>query len=250
MTDPTFRKAARRKHDFQMMPLGRQNSSALVGVVLIGFGAILLLKNFGIFRIRDIVDFWPLLPILWGVQAIARCRSTFTLLVGGMAIGLGAIKLLDNLGVIEVSSKLYGPIILIALGVAFLVKNLQRDSTSNVGGVSNEAVIHPMVMFGGVKRRVDSQAFEGGEIMAFFGGVEIDFRKAKMKGDTASVEANALFGGCHLRVPESWTVEIRGTGAFGGYDDKTIPPRAEDGLPMQRLILTGNAMFGGISIEN
>jgi len=226
-----------------------KNSSALVGVILIAFGALLLLKNFGVFSVRDVFVFWPLIPVAWGVQAIAKGRSTFTYLVGGIAIVLGAIKLLDNLDVIDVSSKLYAPILLIALGVAFLVCNLKGDEIRKDGDVTVLPTIHPMVVFGGIVQRVDSQVFEGGEMMALFGGIEVDFRKAKMKSNVATIEANAIFGGCSLKVPESWTVEIQGTGAFGGYEDKTIAPRPEDG-PTQKLILTGNAVFGGISVEN
>lgn len=231
---------------------GRHQSSGLVGIVLIGFGAILLLKNYGVFSFRDVIVLWPVLPILWGAQAIARGRSTFTYLVGGMAIALGGLKLLDNLDIVQVSSKLYGPLVLIALGVAFLICNLKQDDPHAIqdGVITDLSRIHPMVVFGGVKQRVDSQTFEGGEMLALFGGVEIDFRKAKLRSETATIEANAVFGGIQLRVPETWTVEIRGSGAFGGYEDKTIPPRQEPGVPSQKLVLTGNAVFGGISVEN
>ena len=224
-------------------------SNGIVGAILIGFGALLLLKNYGIFSVRDVLAFWPIIPIIWGAQAIARGRSTFTYLVGGIAVALGSIKLLDNLGIIDVSSKLYAPILLIAVGVAFLVCNLKGDEVRKDGEVIVLPTIHPMVVFGGIVQRVDCQAFEGGEILALFGGVEIDFRKARMKSDVATIETNAIFGGCQLKVPENWTVEIRGTGAFGSFEDKTIAPRPEDG-PTQRLILTGNAVFGGITVEN
>lgn len=231
---------------------GLQNtghSNALIGVVLICFGALLLLKNYGIFSVRDVFQFWPILPVVWGAQAIAKGRSTFTYLVGGIAVVLGSIKLLDNLDIIDVSSKLYAPLLLISLGVAFLICNLKGDQVPKEGQIVNSPTIHPMVIFGGVVQRVDSQEFEGGEILALFGGVEIDFRKAKMKSNAAVIEANAIFGGCQLKVPETWSVELRGAGVLGGYEDKTISPRPEDG-PTQKLILTGNAVFGGISIEN
>ena len=226
-----------------------KNSNGIVGVILISFGALLLAKNYGIFSVRDVFEFWPIIPVAWGVQAIARGRSTFTYLVGGIAIALGSIKLLDNLDIIDVSSKLYAPILLIALGVAFLVCNLKGDDVRKDGEVTVLPTIHPMVVFGGIVQRVDSQEFEGGEMLALFGGVEIDFRKAKMRNNIAMIEANAIFGGCSLKVPENWTVEIQGTGAFGGYEDKTIPPRDGEG-PVQKLVLTGNAVFGGISVEN
>jgi predicted membrane protein len=225
------------------------NSNAIIGIVLITFGALLLLKNYGVFSVKDVFQFWPILPVIWGAQAIARGKSTFTYLLGGIAVCLGSIKLLDNLDIIDISSKLYIPLLLISLGVAFLICNLKGDEIRKDGEIFTNPTIHPMVIFGGAVQRVDSQQFEGGEVLALFGGVEIDFRKAKMKSNSAVIEANAVFGGCHFRVPETWSVELRGTGVLGGYEDKTIAPRPDE-APQQRLIITGNAVFGGIAVEN
>jgi hypothetical protein len=226
-----------------------RTGSAFVGIVLVGIGSLLLLQNLGIFRFRDIFQFWPLLPIAWGAQAILRGRSLFAYVIGGLAIGLGALKLLDNLDIIEIGSRFYAPVVLIALGIAFLARNFAEpcDPTSDATTLPQ---IHPIAVFGGVKRRVESQEFEGGEVMAVFGGVELDFRRAKIKGESATIETNALFGGCQLRVPETWVVEMRGVAMFGGYEDKTITPRHEEGVPVPKLIITGNAIFGGVSVEN
>jgi predicted membrane protein len=226
------------------------NSNAIVGVILIAFGALLLLKNYGVFSVRDVFSFWPILPVIWGCQAIARGRSTFSYLVGGMAVTLGSMKLLDNLGIIDISSKIYAPLVLISIGTAFLIYNLRGEPVDKKdGSVVTSSTIHPMIVFGGAVQRVDSQEFEGGEVLCVFGGVDLDMRKAKMKSEVAIIEVNAIFGGCHLKVPETWSVEIRGTGAFGGYEDKTIAPRPGEG-PQQKLIVSGNAVFGGIGIEN
>jgi hypothetical protein len=50
-------------------------------------------------------------------------------------------------------------------------------------------------------------------------------------------------------VPETWEVVIRGTGVFGGYEDKTFPPRSADVKP-PRLIVSGGAVFGGVTVRN
>jgi hypothetical protein len=247
MTDDRYRRAADR---WRTRSKDRtQSSNVLIGFVLIGVGAVLLLKNYGVFSTREVMSYWPLLPIIWGVLAIGRSRSTFTYMIGGLAIGLGTLKLLDNLDIIEISSKLYPPILMISLGVAFLVFNLKGDEIRKDTDLSVLPTIHPMAIFGAIQQRVDSQEFEGGEVLALFGGVELDFRKAKLKSKTAMIEANAVFGGCQLKIPESWVVEVRGTAVFGGYENKTLAPRPEDGSA-PTLIVTGNAVFGGVSIEN
>lgn len=228
-----------------------RNSSLFVGIFFISLGAAWTLQNLGVFRVRDVFDFWPLLPIAWGIQAILRGKSVLTYAIGGLAIGLGALKLLDNLDIFYLSSRYYAPIILITLGVGFLARNFSGGEGNLAEGESlNTPLIHPFAIFGGVKRNVDSQEFEGGEAAAIFGGVDLNMRRARIKGDTATIEANAIFGGVHLRVPENWKVEVRGVAIFGGYEDKTLSPQAVEGAPVQRLVLTGNAIFGGVEIEN
>lgn len=240
---------------------GDRQGSMFVGLVLVVLGVGLLLQNFGILRVRNVLSFWPVFPILWGVHVLTRSRSMFSYLVGGLAIGLGGLKLLDNLDIIDVGAKFYAPLVLIGIGVAFLVRNLGGTTAGDErmfgveglgeSGSVDQPHINPMAVFGGVKRRVTSQQLESGEVMALFGGVDLDFRQARMKGTTAAVEVNAIFGGIKLRLPESWAVEVRGSAVAGGFEDKTLPPPpGPGGEPAPKLILTGNAMFGGVEIEN
>jgi predicted membrane protein len=105
-------------------------------------------------------------------------------------------------------------------------------------------------VFGGTRRRVDSQDFQGGEAFALFGGVEIDLRKAGSTRDEIFVEANALFGGIEIRVPETWNVTVRGSGIFGGYEDETMDSRVTTESKQPHLILNGFAVFGGVHIKN
>jgi hypothetical protein len=88
-------------------------------------------------------------------------------------------------------------------------------------------------------------------MIAVFGGIEVDLREANISpGKEVVVDANATFGGIELRVPYSWEVVTRGMGIFGGYEDKTVPPRPTEGVTPPRLLVTGYAVFGGVSIQN
>ena len=223
---------------------------AMIGGIFVVFGVLLLCQNLGLLRMRDVWSYWPVAPMIWGALTIARGRSVFSYVIGGLAVTLGSLKLADNLGFLDMSPKLFGPIILIGLGVAFLARNLMDPpEILNAAGVSSENRVSEARVFSGTKRRIETDQFEGGDIHAVFGGVDIDLRKSKMKGPTATIEMNAVFGGIHLKIPETWAVEMRCIGVFGGHDDKTIPPRPEAG-PAPRLIITGNAVFGGVEIEN
>jgi hypothetical protein len=83
--------------------------------------------------------------------------------------------------------------------------------------------------------------------MAVFGGIEYDLRQASTTKNQMTIDANALFGGVELQVPTSWTVILKGVAVFGGYEDKTAPPPPGAG---PELIVTGHAIFGGVSITN
>ncbi len=109
--------------------------------------------------------------------------------------------------------------------------------------------MHEWAIFGGAKRRVETQDFEGGEALAIFGGVELDLHKAATKKDEIVIEANAMFGGIDMRVPDNWTVTVRGAGIFGGYEDKTDSRSGEVGK-QPHLVITGYAVFGGVSVKN
>ena len=110
--------------------------------------------------------------------------------------------------------------------------------------------LHEYCIFTGGKRRIVTSNFRGGEVVAVFGGVDVDLRGSQLGGDEAVVDITAAFGGCTLKVPTNWYVEMRGVAAFGGYSNKTIPPRLSPGQRVQKLIVTGSAAFGGVVIEN
>ena len=110
--------------------------------------------------------------------------------------------------------------------------------------------LHEYCIFTGGKRRIMTNNFRGGEVIAVFGGVEVDLRGSQLGTGDAVVDITAAFGGCNIKVPTNWYVEMRGVAAFGGYSNKTIPPRLNPGQRIQKLTVTGTAAFGGVVIEN
>jgi len=108
------------------------------------------------------------------------------------------------------------------------------------------------IVFGGAERRVESQNFEGGKVEAVFGGMELDLSGAAITSPDrrAILEVNAVFGGIEIRVPRTWRVEKKGSAVFGGFDDKTFPPRPEPGVEPPTLVIRGAAVFGGIEVKN
>ncbi len=101
-------------------------------------------------------------------------------------------------------------------------------------------------VFSHAEWRVTDQNLQRLKITAVFGGFELDLREAGMAKDEAVVEADAVFGGVEIVVPEDWLVIPRGAGVFGGFSDQTRRPDQ----PTKRLIVMGAGVFGGVVITN
>jgi predicted membrane protein len=228
-------------------------SGVIAGAVIVAIGLVLLLDNMGLLHVYDVWRFWPVILIAIGAGRIIECQRPAALAWGGMMCVVGALFLLDNLGIISFSFSMIWPLAVIGFGISMLMRSadrtkIARDSASP--GFSSDPTLSLWAIFGGGRRRVTSDNFQGGEVFAIFGGFHIDLRGAQIPSGRAVVEINAIFGGVELTVPENWRVGVRGTGIFGAFEDKTIPPRPDVGVTPPELIVTGSAIFGGATVRN
>ena len=99
-------------------------------------------------------------------------------------------------------------------------------------------------IFDGIELESTAQAFRGGSMLAWFGGIAVDLRKARL-APGAHLSVHSLFGGVALRVPVGWKVESSAK-AIGGGVAVQVPPPDEDDPPT--LTLDGFAVFGGIAV--
>ncbi|MGH2522343.1 MAG: LiaI-LiaF-like domain-containing protein [Anaerolineales bacterium] len=103
---------------------GSSRSSLIWGVLLVILGLGFLLNNFGLVP-KGIASLWPLLVIGVGLWMLGRAvaRRAGEELVGGiMMLALGAFWLLQNYG--RVDNRSFLPVLLIALGVGALLRNV------------------------------------------------------------------------------------------------------------------------------
>jgi predicted membrane protein len=219
-----------------------KNPGIAIGLVLIVGGAVIFLDNLGILPFRAAALFWPLVLLSFGAATLYNSRSATARVWGITALVAGTLPLLD----VHMRIRTLWPLVLIAAGASMLI---HRTRGQRPGSADR---LQELAMFSGVKLKIDSAHFEGGELSSVFGGVEIDLRRAGISssGAEAVIEANAAFGGIEISVPETWRVSLRGAAVFGAYEDKTLPPRPEPGLQSPLLIVRGGAVFGGIVIKN
>ncbi len=99
-------------------------------------------------------------------------------------------------------------------------------------------------IFDGIELKSTAQAFRGGSMLAWFGGIAVDLREAKL-APGAHLSVHALFGGVALRVPAGWRVESSAKAITGGVAVQ-VPP--VDTADPPTLTLDGFALFGGIAV--
>ena len=247
---------------------------SLFALMLILAGGLLFLGNLGFLPLGDIRAYWPVWIIFWGVIVMDKAKSAVGNIWAIALISSGILLILGNLHILTINGSILWPVMLIAFGVNMLIRPAQlqdwpermriaaearrraRRSRSTwscgptrtfTGNTLNEAIV-----FSSVNRRVETQQFEGGKLDVVFGSIGIDLTGASITSPqrVAYIKANAVFGGIEIMVPRTWKVDMRSAAVFGGCDDSTVPPRPEPGFAPVTLIITGGAVFGGISIRN
>lgn len=227
------------------------SSQVIMGAVAIGLGLLFLLDNLDIWNFRRAVEFWPTVFIVIGFIKIWDSRTASGYLLGGTAVAIGVLMLLDRFDYIDFNVRTMWPLFLIGVGGFLIFKALaHRNRPDAVPGVtageSDDSVVDITAILGGFERRIAAQDFRGGEITAIMGGCELDMRDASIKGGEAMINVFAVFGGISIKVPRDWTVILHGTPIMGGIDEKTNTP--PDGS--KRLIVKGYAIMGGVDIRN
>jgi len=225
----------------------------LIGAVIVAVGLGLLLDNLGIIRFNDVWRFWPLALVVWGASRILESRSMSGYVFGGLLVLVGAILLLDYFNILIFEFDIWQmiwPLLIIGFGVSLLLRAMDRKRYLEGVPPSTANDLGHFVLFSGIKRRIESQDFKGGDIVAIFGGVNIDLRRAGITGERAVIDVNALFGGVDIRVPDSWRVVLKGMGIFGAFEDKSVPPRPDPNVKTPELVITGAALFGGVKVDN
>jgi hypothetical protein len=138
------------------------------------------------------------------------------------------------------------PFILIFIGWRILDRG-QEDLQMKTDKVesSSQSSIDETFIFSGTQRRLDSENFNGGKIVAVFGGADLDLSGAKTKKKIIEMELVAVFGGIKLKIPKNWEVVSEAVGILGGIDNKTSIDRKS-----ATLRISGAAVFGGVEILN
>src|SRR4051812_32972 len=230
-----------------------RDGRAFTGALLLIIGFILLASKMGAPVPRWVLS-WEVFLIVLGIfiGAKHRFRNPFWMVL----VFIGAASLIDDAYPLINLHNYIWPLALMLIGLLFIIKpkrvSRHRFEENNYDFPVSEATsldsrLDITAIFSGVKRRILSKTFLGGDISAFMGGAEIDLTQSDIQG-TRVMDITAIFGGVKLIVPSDWDVQSHATAVFGGVEDKRyIPPAAQTN---KVLVLDGVAIFGGIEIKS
>jgi predicted membrane protein len=221
------------------------------GLFFIVAGVLALLGNLHLLAIGDLADYWPTLFCLAGVLHLMRSRHVAGVLFSLALLLLGAGLTLQNLGVIHHAMGLILPLFLILAGVAVIARGLRPGAARCGRGdpvserVEHDGRVNMNVTMSGAAMRCDAADFQGGELRAVMGAIELDLRQASLSAQ-AVLRVFAVCGGIHIRIPPDWTLQLHVAPVLGGVEDKTVPPAGGGKV----LRLEGEVIMGGIQIKN
>lgn len=259
-----------------------------VPLLVILFGVIFLLDQFHwVSADRAFAYFWPAVLILFGLECLSWRRRGPGWVWGVIAIGAGAAWIAQNMGYLGFDVGRLWPLLLIAFGVAMLVRGPRRSryyrrhweaghwggGTAGPGSVSSgtsatspssggaavataatrptgedESWVDGTAVLGGFQRRITVPNFRGGHITSCLGGYNLDLSRAEIAGESAVIDIFACFGGGEIRVPDHWIIDVQVQQLLGGCSDETRQTPPPVGA--KRLIIQGTAVFGGVVIKN
>jgi predicted membrane protein len=124
----------------------------------------------------------------------------------------------------------------------------EEEKKTPAGEMADGEFIDSVIAFGGLKKKIVSKKFLGGDITCFMGGAEIDLTHADVQGHVV-LEVTQVFGGTKLIIPPHWHVKSEVVALFAGVEDKR-PIQNTPVDPDKVIILRGTSVFAGIELNS
>ncbi|HYC86195.1 MAG TPA: DUF5668 domain-containing protein [Chryseosolibacter sp.] len=235
-------------------PAGSKSGRIFGGLIFVTVGVVILAERMGVY-FPDWLISWPMLMLAIGL--FIGVRHSFRGSVWLILVVSGSLFLVHEIEPSMRFNQFIWPAILIAIGLALILRPKKKQIEPFAGldrhtadPASPEDVIDSVVVFGGVKRKIISKTFRGGELTTIFGGTEIDLTHADVS-QPIDLELTQIFGGTKLVVPPHWRIHSEDlVSIFGGLDDKRMVQTDVNPDPAKVLILRGTCIFGGIDIKS
>jgi predicted membrane protein len=253
-----------------------RKNRTLGGLILMGIGIAFLIRQIDFFFIPYWLFSFPTLLILVGLYFGAK--HNFRNGIWIVFVIWGGFWLMDDIFPFHHFGNAIVPLIIIVIGMRMIMNRNRpwdkerwkkewswRVGSNTEGPVADYTTINPnqpgsfgpgvynddhldaTSIFSGVKKKILSKDFKGGEITNFFGGCDVDFTSADING-RVMIDVTQVFGGIKLIVPPHWHVTSDMVNLFAGFDDKRM--QKSDYGSDKILVLKGTSIFAGVEIRS
>ena len=228
----------------------KQFKAIIWGFAIIALGVIFGGNAIGLFNFDVFFDGWWTLFII--VPSAVSLITEKERLQSLAFLGAGIIMLLAAQHVFEwdVAWKAILALFLILIGLSIIFRSIfhsknDKEVEKKVKDADDKTMDAQTAVFSGSERVYNDEVFSGSNMVAIFGGAELDLRKAKFTKDTV-IKAFALFGGVEIKVPEDVNIKSKSGFIFGGISDD----RKGESKGKYTIYLDAAGGFGGITISD
>lgn len=226
----------------------------LLGLLFIAIGTVVLLRITNLLPVYlpGALFSWKMILVILGVIFLLSERNKTT---GAILLLIGTVFLASdwlNIGFWEVF-RVAIPALLVLIGILMLFPGIRLFRSRRHGrtySASSEEKLEEVCVFGGIDKRVQSNAFQGGEVTCVFGGAELHFGHSRLAAGNNFIDLTCIFGGATFHVPADWKVRLETTNIFGGFSDsrsKSVKEELKGEEPA--LVIRGLVLFGGGDIK-
>ena len=222
------------------------------GIAIIALGVIFGGNAIGLFNLNVFFDgWWTLFIIVPSAISLITEREKIASL-GFLATGIILLLAAQDVFSYDIAWKAILAIFLILIGLSIIFKTIfhnknDKEVAKKVEDLKNNKTMDSQTaVFSGSDRIYNDEVFSGSNLVAVFGGVDLDLRKAKFEKDTV-IKTFCLFGGIDIKVPEDVQIKIRSGFVFGGVSDDR---KGDKNKGKHTIYLDAGGGFGGISITD
>jgi len=219
-------------------------------IISIIVGIFLLLDNLNIFYIDGLWEYWPLILVAIGVYRLfsSGFRDVYAstlFIIGGSILFLLSTDIIYFRDIWR-----FWPLVLILIGARIIYnKVILNESGRKRDTISDDTIDH-VAIFGGKEKRITSDNFQGGNITAIFGGIDLYCENAKLAEGSNVLDILVMFGGTEIYVPKDWMIVTKGLPIFGGFEDARKNPPKPGASTKGTLVVKGLVLFGGLEIKD
>ncbi len=230
-----------------------------IGIIIIGIGVNLILKSAGISFSLFFKGWWTIPIIFYSIGSMIR-MGIGAWNFGMLVFSLWLLANQQNWIPSWLNSSYIIGAAIIGFGLLFIFNPYQKEKENIIiddkevkvevnsrSSTFEDQAKNPSysAIFSGRQINNRSDNLESLTALSFFGGIELNLRKAVIEKDIV-IDLTAIFGGIELKLPSNVNVVLKVTPLFGGVENSVIN---QDIGGRPTVTLRCLAAFGGVEIS-